>query len=118
MMKKLAKNSILILICVQLSGCLGGFLPNPEKEKEDIENEAAATGASCRQAGKSLEECFKRNEDLNRKGALRGWKEMDAYMREFKLEPQIEKEIHTLQEEKSENLEGNSNKKEELEIKN
>lgn len=87
-----------IALCIpMLSGCIKGILPDPEAEAKKVEDEAAATGAACRQAGRSLEVCYQRNEGLNRNGALRGWREMDEYMRSNKLEPQTPS---TMQEEK------------------
>ena len=94
------KTIITVVICIpMLTGCLKGLIPDPEADAKKIEDEAAATGGGCRQAGRSLEQCYLRNEGLNRNGAMRGWREMDEYMRSNKLEPQpptkdeIEKEI-------------------------
>ena len=83
------KTIAVLAICIpMLTGCLKGLIPDPEVEAKKSEDEAAATGASCRQSGRSLEQCFVRNEGLNRSGALRGWREMDEYMRANKLDPQ------------------------------
>lgn len=80
---------ILAVLCVPLlGGCIKGVFPDPEAEAKRVEDEAAATGMGCRQAGRSLEDCYVRNESLNRNGAVRGWREMDEYMRLNKIEPQ------------------------------
>ncbi|MCW3481891.1 hypothetical protein OL229_20385 [Neisseriaceae bacterium JH1-16] len=39
-----------------------------------------AIGASCRQTGRSLEECFTRNEDADKAQIYAGWREMNEYM--------------------------------------
>lgn len=82
----------IVLLCALslplLSGCLEGYLPDPVQEAKKAEADAAATGASCRQAGRSIEECFERHENLSRSSALKGWQEMDEYMRKNKLDPQ------------------------------
>lgn len=85
------KKALLAALCMPLllGGCIKGLLPDPEGDARKVEDEAAATGAGCRQAGRSLEQCYMRNEGLNRNGALRGWREMDEYMRQNKLEPQL-----------------------------
>lgn len=83
------KAIILALLCAPLlGGCVKGVFPDPEAEAKKTEEEASATGAGCRQAGRSLEDCYARNEALNRNGAARGWREMDEYMRLNKIEPQ------------------------------
>jgi hypothetical protein len=80
------KNACLALLMLPMLG--GCILPDPEAEAKRAEDEAAATGSGCRQAGRSLEDCYLRNEGLNRTGALRGWRDMDEYMRTNKLDPQ------------------------------
>ena len=83
------KTIVIALICFPLlGGCVKGIFPDPEADAKKVEDEAAATGSGCRQAGRSLEECFSRNEGLNRKGAVRGWQDMDEYMRVNKIQPQ------------------------------
>jgi hypothetical protein len=39
-----------------------------------------ATGAACRQTGRSLEECYRRNPDADRAQIFAGWREMQEYM--------------------------------------
>lgn len=80
------KKALLSFVLLPLLG--GCILPDPEAEAKKAEDEAAATGSGCRQAGRSLEDCYLRNEGLNRTGALRGWRDMDEYMRTNKLDPQ------------------------------
>jgi hypothetical protein len=83
------KVLFIALLCAPLlGGCVKGIFPDPEAEAKKVEEEAAATGTACRQAGRSLEDCFVRNEGLNRNGAVRGWREMDEYMRQNKIESQ------------------------------
>ncbi len=45
-----------------------------------------ALGAACRQTGRSLEECFKRNPDADTAAIYAGWREMNEYMAKNKLE--------------------------------
>lgn len=45
-----------------------------------------AIGASCRQTGRSLEECFQRNPQADRAQVFAGWKEMNEYMTKNKLD--------------------------------
>lgn len=45
-----------------------------------------ALGAACRQTGRSLEECFRRNPDADTAAIYSGWREMNEYMAKNKLE--------------------------------
>jgi hypothetical protein len=45
-----------------------------------------AIGASCRQTGRSLEECYNRNPDADKAQVYAGWREMHEYMTKNKLE--------------------------------
>ncbi|BEV70788.1 MULTISPECIES: hypothetical protein [unclassified Paludibacterium] len=44
-----------------------------------------ATGAACRQTGRSLEECFRRNPDADKAQVFAGWREMHEYMTKQQL---------------------------------
>ncbi|WP_088967227.1 hypothetical protein [Vogesella sp. LIG4] len=45
-----------------------------------------AIGASCRQTGRSLEECYSRNPEADKAQIFAGWREMQDYMAKNKLE--------------------------------
>ncbi len=44
--------------------------------------ESRAIGSSCRQVGRSLEDCYARAPKANKADIYAGWKEMDGYMRD------------------------------------
>jgi hypothetical protein len=50
------------------------------------EAEGKAVGAACRHAGRSIEDCFAQNRRAERAAVFAGWKEMNDYMRENKME--------------------------------
>ena len=50
------------------------------------EAEAQAVGGACRHAMRGLEDCFTLNPKAPKAAVYAGWKEMDAYMRENKIE--------------------------------
>lgn len=82
--------SIIIALALlpALSGC--DLFPDPAADALKQEAEAAAVGAGCRQSGRSIEQCLLRNESLSPKaGVLKGWRDMDDYMRSNKIEPQV-----------------------------
>ena len=46
----------------------------------------SAIGAGCRHAARSVEQCFALNKRADRAAVFAGWREMNDYMRENKLE--------------------------------
>ncbi|MCX7945366.1 MAG: hypothetical protein N2557_00095 [Hydrogenophilus sp.] len=51
-------------------------MPNPSKTRA----ESKAVGAACRHAGRSLEDCYYLNPELDKAAIFEGWKEMNEYM--------------------------------------
>lgn len=76
-----------LVAALALSGC-GRMLPDPEAEARRQDEESAAIGGACKQAGRSVEDCFSLHEGAARAGVIRGWREMDEYMRQNKIDPQ------------------------------
>ncbi|CAM8654443.1 MAG: hypothetical protein RJB68_724 [Pseudomonadota bacterium] len=50
------------------------------------EAEAKAIGSACRHGLRSIEDCYSLNEKASKSAIFNGWKEMDLYMRENKIE--------------------------------
>lgn len=48
--------------------------------------EGKAIGGACRHANRALEDCYRYNPKANKAAVFDGWKDMDVYMRENKLE--------------------------------
>ena len=70
-----------------LAGCLDqvpGLGPDPRAVVR--ENEAKAIGSACRHAMRGIEDCYTLNPKAPKALVFSGWKEMDEYMREHKLE--------------------------------
>lgn len=85
----LKRISPLILIlgltaCDQVGQKLG--LEDPAKKEARMEPEAKAVGSACRQSGRAIEDCYSIYSWLPKAGIYAGWREMDEYMRENKLE--------------------------------
>ncbi|GAA5181808.1 hypothetical protein GCM10025771_29590 [Niveibacterium umoris] len=51
-----------------------------------IEAEGKAVGAACRHSGRALEDCYQLNPKAPKAAVFAGWKEMNDYMTEQKLE--------------------------------
>ncbi|WP_394780912.1 hypothetical protein [Undibacterium sp.] len=69
-----------------LSGCDRLGIADPAKEAASKEADARATGSACRHAGRAIEDCYAINPDASRAAVYSGWKEMNDYMRENKIE--------------------------------
>jgi hypothetical protein len=52
------------------------------------EAEGKAVGAGCRHAARSVEQCFVMNKRADKAAVFAGWREMNDYMRENKIEAQ------------------------------
>lgn len=70
-----------------LSGCLDqvpGLGPDPRLVAKEAE--AQAIGSACRHAMRGIEDCYTLNPKAAKNHVFLGWKEMDAYMREHKID--------------------------------
>jgi len=69
-----------------LSGCDLLGIESPEKVEAAKAADGKAIGGACRQAARGIEDCYERNPKGARSAIFTGWREMDEYMRENKLE--------------------------------
>ena len=56
------------------------------------EAEGKAIGGACRHAGRALEDCYAMNRKADKAAVFAGWREMNDYMRENKVDtvsPQV-----------------------------
>jgi len=75
----------LVLLCL-LGGCqLTGGDP-PEVVAARKEAEGKAIGGACRHAGRAIEDCFALNKRAEKAALFAGWREMNDYMRENKID--------------------------------
>lgn len=51
------------------------------------EAEGKAIGGACRHAGRAIEDCYALNRKVDKASIYAGWREMNDYMRENKIEP-------------------------------
>lgn len=61
-------------------------IPNPAREAARLEAEGRAIGSGCRHAGRSLEDCYTLNSGVDKAAVFAGWKDMNDYMMEHKIE--------------------------------
>lgn len=75
----------LIAITLMLGGCdLAALLADPKVAQREAD--AKAIGGACRFGMRSIEDCYALNEKANKSAVFAGWKDMDVYMRENKVE--------------------------------
>jgi hypothetical protein len=69
-----------------LSGCDQLGIETPAKTAERMATEARAVGSACRHAMRAIEDCYTLNPKADKAAVFGGWREMDEYMRENKLD--------------------------------
>ena len=69
-----------------LSGCDQLGIDTPSKSAERQMAEAKAVGGACRHASRAIEDCYTLNPKAEKSSVFNGWRDMDEYMRENKLE--------------------------------
>lgn len=69
-----------------LAACDQLGIDSPQKVAERLEADAKAVGSACRQAGRAIEDCYSLNPKASKAAVFAGWRDMDEYMRENKLD--------------------------------
>ncbi|MCV2350275.1 hypothetical protein [Paucibacter sp. Y2R2-4] len=78
--------SLLLAMAALLSGCEQLGIEDPAKVQATKEAEGKAIGSACRHALRAIEDCYVLNPKAHKAAVFNGWKEMDEYMRENKIE--------------------------------
>ena len=76
----------LLLIPLALVACEQLGLDDQAKIAAAREADGRAIGNACRQTGRVLEECYALNPKYQKAAIFAGWRDMDGYMRENKIE--------------------------------
>ena len=73
-------------VAAALAGCdmLGG--ESAEKVAAAREADGRAIGSACRHAGRAIEDCYALNKKAERASVFAGWRDMNDYMRENKID--------------------------------
>lgn len=76
---------LITLTALLLAGCeIPGMGPDPKAVKKEAD--AKAIGSACRHGLRSIEDCYTLNTTASKADMFTGWKDMDLYMRENKIE--------------------------------
>jgi hypothetical protein len=85
MKKTMLSRTLITATLLLMTGCdLPGLGPDPRIAKREAD--AKAIGSACRHALRGIEDCYKQNEEASKSDIFTGWKDMDQYMRENKIE--------------------------------
>ena len=80
-----ARLLLTLVTTLLLAGCvIPGMGPDPKIALREAE--AKAIGGACRHGLRSIEDCYSLNEQASKAAVFEGWKDMDGYMRENKIE--------------------------------
>lgn len=88
---------VAIAFCLLAAGCDQLGIESASAIAARKEADGKAIGGACRHAGRAIEDCYTLNRRADRAAVYAGWREMNEYMLENKLEavpPQIQPETH------------------------
>ncbi|WP_373691917.1 hypothetical protein [Aquabacterium sp.] len=85
-MRKFQSLTVIVIVAGLLGGCDQLGIDTPEKVAQRKGAEAKAVGAACRHAMRAIEDCYLLNPKAEKSAVFEGWREMDEYMRENKIE--------------------------------
>ncbi len=83
---RVARSAICLPIMLCITGCDQLGIETPQKAAERVSADAKAVGGACRHALRAIEDCYVLNPKADKSAVFDGWREMDEYMRENKLE--------------------------------
>ena len=72
-----------------VAGCDMLGIESAEKTAAAREADGKAIGSACRHAGRAIEDCFAIYKKADRAAVFAGWRDMNDYMRENKIEPVV-----------------------------
>lgn len=81
-----AFKPLLIVVTVWLLSACDQLGLGPDPRIAQKEADAKAIGGACRHGLRSIQDCYTLNKGVNKAAIYAGWREMDEYMRENKLE--------------------------------
>jgi hypothetical protein len=76
----------LLALALLAAGCDQLGIESATAVAERREADGKAVGSACRHAGRALEDCYALNRKAERAAVFAGWREMNDYMRENKIE--------------------------------
>ena len=86
MASSLIARPLVLALALLLGGCdlIDSLMADPKAIQREAD--AKAIGSACRYGMRSIEDCYSMNEKASKAAVFTGWKEMDQYMRDNKIE--------------------------------
>lgn len=78
-----------LLCTAALAGCDMLGVDSAEKLAAAREADGRAIGGACRHANRAIEDCYALNKKADKASVFAGWRDMNDYMRENKIEPVV-----------------------------
>jgi hypothetical protein len=82
----LIRKTLLLAAALLVAGCDMLGIESAQVVAERKEADGKAVGGACRHAGRALEDCYALNRKAERAAVFAGWREMNDYMRENKID--------------------------------
>ncbi len=79
----------MVALCLLAAGCDQLGIESASAIAARKEADGKAIGGACRHAARAIEDCYVLNRRADRAAIYAGWREMNEYMRENKLEPVV-----------------------------
>ena len=86
MHKSITQIALSLSLIVSLAACEQLGVETPAQTSARQEAEGKAVGGACRHAGRALEDCYRSSPKTSKAAIYTGWRDMDAYMRENKID--------------------------------
>jgi hypothetical protein len=80
---------LMTALCLLATGCDQLGIESASAIAARKEADGKAIGGACRHAARAIEDCYTLNRRADRAAVYAGWREMNEYMRENKLEPVV-----------------------------
>lgn len=85
MISRLPSFALALALALPLAGCdIAAMLADPKVAQREAD--AKAIGGACRYGMRSIEDCYALNAKASKSAVFAGWKEMDQYMRDNKVD--------------------------------
>jgi hypothetical protein len=80
------RKTLLLAAALLAGGCDRLGIESAQAVAERREADGKAVGGACRHAGRALEDCYALYRKADKAAVFAGWREMNDYMRENKIE--------------------------------
>ena len=85
-MPRFVLSALIAAVTLTLAACDQLGIESPEKIAAARSAEGAAIGGACRHAGRAIEDCYTLNKKADKSAVFAGWRDMNDYMRENKID--------------------------------